>query len=433
MNRLASSPRLRRACGALASSAPAQSLLMALFGAAAAWSAYVHVLAIHGTPLAVPGGFLIALLLLVLGSVMIGARTHGFALLLGWYLVALHPIAPFWNTSFTHGALAHLGWPAEALTATILALPAFLAPRRWPALGLVFALLLDALPWPLGPIGLSSPLLAAGALLPGQGFASLAATLGFFALSAVRGKPSERYARITQILMFQMGVYLTLVTPFPSTPIDAWGMTSHAGEVPRLMLEPFYDYQDGFKKPVLDALSEGAKLVVTPEGVNPHWNEDQAFYWSNVSIAARRHQATVLLGVYRRAPGHPRALQDGLANLGTGAFYPGHMPVPVSMWRPWARSRIGSFEMNVSGTLIPTPYGKAAYLICYEENLLWPLAVQEMHGRPALLLDAANLWFAPGGLGRVQRRSALMQARIWGLPLVRAVNRPVIGSAGSQP
>jgi hypothetical protein len=427
--------RIRATGSALArilSGAAAQCLFMTALGGVAAWASYVHVLSIHWSPLAVPGGFLIGMLLLVMGAVMTGSRTHGFCLLLGWYLVALHPIAPFWNTCFADGALAHLGWPAEGLAAMLLALPAFLAPRRWPALGIPVAMVLDALPWPLGVIGISSPLLGAGALLPGMGFLAITWTLAFFALAAVRGKPFERYARIAQILMFNLGVYLTVATPFPSTPIGAWGMVSHAGEVPRLTLDPFYAYQDQFKGPILAALPEGAHLVLTPEGVDPHWNEDQAFYWSNVALAAQQRHATVLLGVYRREPGHPRTLQDGLTDLATGAFYPGRMPVPVSMWRPWARSTHGSFAMSLSRRLIPTPYGKAAYLICYEENLLWPLALQEMHlqvsARPVLLLDSANLWFARGGLGRVQRRSAHMQARLWGLPLVRAVNHPEMRS-----
>ncbi|HEU0276624.1 MAG TPA: hypothetical protein VFQ95_02200, partial [Rhodanobacteraceae bacterium] len=75
-------------------------------------------------------------------------------------------------------------------------------------------------------------------------------------------------------------------------------------------------------------------------------------------------------------------------------------------------------------SLIPTPFGPAAHLICYEELLPWPLEEQELAGRPKLLVSAADQWFATGWLGRAQARSVELQARMWGLPLLRAVNRP---------
>jgi hypothetical protein len=213
-----------------------------------------------------------------------------------------------------------------------------------------------------------------------------------------------------------------------------WAMQEHLGEVPDAdrNFDSYYAFEKNLRAQVRAALDEGARLIVTPEGMDPHWNVADALEWSNVAALARQKRATVLLGVYRPLPRTgpgPADWQDGLLDLGTGAFHPDRLAQPISMWRPWAASSIGSFPLN-SGRqpAIPTPYGRAAYLLCYEELLVWPLAGQMepwRANRPNILISAANQWFVGGRgswLGRTQARSVRMQALLWNLPLLRAVN-----------
>jgi len=178
--------------------------------------------------------------------------------------------------------------------------------------------------------------------------------------------------------------------------------------------------QDGSKATVKQALEQGAKLVLMPETTNPLWDDGQAFYWQDVTGIAAHASAQVLLGVYTNSLSSPEQV-DGLVDLASGKIYPASIAMPIAMWRPWSTNSF-PLHMRSAGTLIPTAAGPAAHLVCYEELLMWPLATQELHGHPALLLSAANQWFAGGWIARPQSRSVALQARLWGLPLLRAVN-----------
>ena len=354
-------------------------------------------------------GFIVAAVLLAMACRFIASRKEAVAVLLAWYAGSLASIPLIWARFFGDA----WGWVAWAGLALVLSLPAVLAPRKRPALGVVVAVAIVAVP-PLGLVGLGSPILAAGALFPGWGWIAIALTLAFYGLSAWRAKATV----LAQIVMMAWAM-IHLPLPAPKPPADAWAATTYMSGQPPKDLDAAYNRQDRAKTLATAALKQGAKVVVLPEGTDRMWSAGQAFYWRDVTELARREHAQVLVGAYTDRWHHERS--NGLVDLASDRLYPARMSIPIAMWAPW-RAR-GSFPLRMNANQpIPTAHGQAAYLICYEELMLWPLAMQEATGHPALLISAANQWFDTGWMLRPQTRSVRIQARLWGLPLIRAVN-----------
>lgn len=345
---------------------------------------------------------------------LIGPRKEGVLVLLAWYAGSLASLPFIWSGFFGNA----WGWFAYAGLAATLSLPAFLAPRRWPVVGVLVAIALATVP-PLGFFGLGNPLLLAGALFPGAGWAGIALFFVALSLSAVRDGRAGKLAVLGQgaVLAWAM---IHVAVPAPQPPQTAWAATTYFGENPESNLTATFDAQDKAKAMTTDALNAGAKLVLLPEGTDKLWDDGQAFYWNDVAALAREKHAQVLIGAYSTPLGGSERA-DGLVDLTADTLHPARIAVPFGMWVPWRKH--GNFELRLGATRpITSEYGQAAYLVCYEELLPWPLMLQMAGERPALLLSVANQWFGEGWLLRPQARSLTLQARLWGLPVIRAVN-----------
>jgi hypothetical protein len=399
---------------------------LAAIGAGAGWFAFNSTTAILGVS---PSGtqrmlFGLALLAVTLAFGQIRTRLSMTALFFGWFVGASSSMPVIWAAFFAGstvpGVLALLGWAA------LMAAPFALAPRGKPGIGVAVGLLAGAVP-PLGIFGMASPLLTAGAVFPALGFLGLALVYLFLFLASLlplAGAKTQRAGTVGLVIVLLFGAVRAVAYTLPDPPQSSiWALTSYYGPLPRT-LPALFTRQDDLKSMVRQSILDGARLIVLPEGSDPQWDAGQAFYWSDVAALARRDHATVLLGAYINDDVMPQRNRDGLVDIATGKFYPAQIPMPIGMWHPW---RLGSFPMRGATPGVPTVYGPALESICYEDLLLWPMAWQRallaLHGqRPALIVSAANQWFAEQGASVAQTRSIHMQARIWGLPLMRAVN-----------
>ena len=400
-----------------------RKVALPLCGAAGGWMAFDDTKLIHHGQLQnVAQGFLIGAMLLALAWRGVERPRQAFGVMLGWYLGACAALPGIWMHFF--GGQSWAGVAVWLLLAALLSATyalSLLAPHG-ARFGIVIGIILTALP-PLGWIGLASPIFIAGAMFPGLGLLGIALLFTFFLLSGLRNRVGDTLA----IGMVMWGA-LHAALPSPKAPADSWGMLTFDGAYPpKATFRDIFPRQDQIKAQVLDALRAGAKLIVIPEGSDPAWDDGQAFYWKDVAGAARRHNAQVLLGVYT-AGFPPDRSQDGLVDLASGALYPASIPMPIGMWKPWSRDR---WERNFPPAfsrveILPTRYGPAAYSICYENLIPWPLVRAMLSSQhPRLLIAADNQWFAAGSLSRPQMRSLQMQAAIWGIPLIRAINWPV--------
>lgn len=393
--------------------------------AAAGWLAFNDTQLIHHDgPGDASRGFVLAALVLALLWRGVNRRWQGPVLMAGWYAGSTAAIPFIWREFF--GAPAWPGWVVWLALCLVLAAPYALAPRRWPRLGLLIGSVLTVVP-PLGLIGMASPLLAAGNLFPGWGWMALGLGLLFFFLSGLLKKSAD----VLALLMAVWGI-AHVGQPAPAVPDGAWGMVRFDGPYPTDLIQGFAR-QDALKAEVRQALRDGARLIVLPEGANPQWDAGAIAYWQDIATLARQKNAQVLIGVYTDGLVKNDKI-DGLYDLTTGRTYPAAVTMPIAMWKPWV-GRQDVFKENFPlrlnhANVLPTPYGRAAYSICYENTLLWPTLVAAWH-QPSLLIGAANQWFAVNWLGVAQHRSLRMQARLFGWPLIAAVNGPDPDARGS--
>ena len=360
--------------------------------------------------------FLAGAFLLAIAWRMVASRRQAGLVMLAWYLGAAASMPSEWVSFFGGGHLG--GFVVWGAWAALMALPYTIFPRRLPAVGLVSGLALTAIP-PLGFIGLGSPLIASGALFAGLGWAGLICTFAFYALATVPG-------RWPVVLLTAVILTATVrnVEPPPTPPATSWAMTTFDGTYPHDLMSQF-QRQDALKTRVEQDIRQGAKLIILPEGAIDNWTDGNSVYWSDVSALAKAHHAQVLVGVYRSTDDSMRNAADGLLDLTTGVLYPATISIPFGMWHPWRSSADDpNFPIQFGALLktIPTRFGPAAYSICYEELLLWPLAAKMATDHPKLIISAANQWFTTPDTARAQTRSIAMQARLWGLPVLRAVN-----------
>ena len=117
----------------------------------------------------------------------------------------------------------------------------------------------------------------------------------------------------------------------------------------------------------------------------------------------RHHNSVVIVGEHPRPAVHQR------------------IPVPGGMWNPLRPQ--GSFAPNLFGPgTVEVGGERAAILICYEQLLTWPILRSALE-RPTLLIAISNeAWTAATIVPSVQHTCVRAWARLFGLPVISAIN-----------
>jgi len=350
-------------------------------------------------------------------------RLAAFLVWLGYYLAGARDVPAIFAIYFPE---SWPGWGAAIwlIHAAILAVPwAILwrdnaTPRR-ATLGAVAALLVSTLP-PLGILGWLSPLLLAGEAFPGTGWIGFALTLTFLAFLAGGARTKQKWRTLALLSVTAASTSLAANswhTP-PKTP-DGWASIETAmGAYPKDKAAAYQRHQ-ALIEAVEAKLKAGAKVIVLPEEIAGLWRAGSQSWWRDTERMAREMNATLVIGADLPADGDRYI--NGAALLGTTiAILPGRVPMPIGVWRP---------GQDVSG--VPDFLGRGtthlhgvpvATSICYEDFLLYPLLLSSLD-KPQTIISLANNWFATDLAAIwIQRRSIENQARLFGVPLVRAVN-----------
>ena len=171
-----------------------------------------------------------------------------------------------------------------------------------------------------------------------------------------------------------------------------------------------------------DSLQAG-EVAVLPETVLPAADPRLLFASLLIEDAVEKLRdkgAVILVGTEIPLPGGKRR-QNVLLPLGdaSGPLVQ-RVPVPIGMWRPWSSE---SFTADLAGSGIGMVAGKQiAYSICYEQGLVYPILRSMVH-RPALLVGAANDWWARStSIPAIQAQALNAWGRLFGVPVIRATN-----------
>jgi apolipoprotein N-acyltransferase len=315
----------------------------------------------------------------------------------GYFLAASIPIIEVWKTfSPDQPAQGVLIW---AIASAILTLPWALfwnANRSQQIWRIPAALAISILP-PIGLIGWASPLAATGVLLPGTGFAGLAAT----SLAPVYPKLAA-----TAILIANLTFH---------SPTDPSGIAAiNTIEVPER-----YVKEESARTAIHSAKAE---ILILPEGAVHRWTEATEAFWAPTIQRLHQEQRTALIGAGIHIPGSTE-FKNTAITIGEWQTKPfeQRIPIPLGMWKPFGPA--DGVQLNLTGpsTLQVGPH-RLAILICYEQLLVWPI-LQSALEKPTLMVGISNAtWTKQTKIPAAQEACLEAWSRLFGIPYLSAVN-----------
>lgn len=354
--------------------------------------------------------------------------------MLGYYLAGARDV-PAISAEFFPDAPAVLGWGLWVAHALLLTLPWLLLwPRPGkPLFGVLasFLAILTVLTFPpFGIFSWLSPLLVAGELFPGTGWLGLAGGIALLSVGVVLprigrdGINSKRSFWLccgTAGLLLVTSAVTNMVANRPEPPAGWVSVDTALGRYPDAQW-PGYQRQQALIEIALRELNAGAKVLLLPEEIAGNWRPAVAYWWAPVAELAANKGAVVLIGAdIAEGAGY----RDSVIVLGQGRDMPAignRVPMPVSLWRPWSEKSAAADPFAAGVHRIAGQW--VALSVCYEDFLVWPmLRSMASSPAPAVIISMANNWFATdrAAVG-IQRRSITSWGRLFGIPVIRAVN-----------
>ena len=302
------------------------------------------------------------------------------------------------------------------LPALLLSIPFALAPIM-PRTGVMVALVLMILP-PLGIIGLPSPLIVAGAILPGAGFIGLALTLVLFQLLYSLSVPKPVGA-VLMLALVGISLHGAAGSAAPQSGLRFVGVDTRLNDYLGADRNYAADYHSQSR--ILESLKDmqaAAPIPLFPEAMGGRLTDTAQSRLRSFAAATNREfisggEEFTDSGQYNNVLAHVSA---GNINI----LYRQRMPAPWFMWRGGME---GFFRAGLTrpGTFLFNGINVGA-LICYEIAL--PLLIFQTHWqKPDVVLVASNLWW-----GRETRLPDLVRlhvaawSKLFGVPYILAMN-----------
>lgn len=263
---------------------------------------------------------------------------------------------------------------------------------------------------PFGIVGWASPITAAGVLLPSWGWAGLAATAAGLSAMTTRAWPLAG-AAIGVALALSAFTWTEPEPPEGWVGIDTTFDNQVAGE--------HADYAQHMTTIALvrRTVENGASTVVLPESALGIWTLTTERLW--VRNLADLDVVVAGGAIVINESGYDNVMIE-LTGEGASILYTERMPVPVSMWRPFALGGasaqfFGNPTRRLAGTSI-------APLICYEQLIVWPIIQSMLLGPDVIVATGNGWWTGDTNIVAIQKASARAWASLFGLSLVIAFN-----------
>jgi len=350
------------------------------------------------------------------------SRLHSYATLFCYYIGASWPLIPGARTFFGARGSIIEGILICLIASALLAIPAalvFTKKRTVRPFAITAMFLLTALP-PLGIIGWASPFLSAGVLFPGTAWCGLILTLAIIPMLA-------RSPLTTAALAATLALAANASFKPPAPPPSWQAINTEFGGAGQG--DPDFLAEFRAHSQIQETLRKSsARLLLFPEHIVTQWNEaTEAFWHESLEGLAGRHKTLIIgAGLPRSgAPCFPGGNRYYNALIVKGqdsqAIYYQRIPVPIAMWKPLRDDGV-PLSLFGPGTIL-VQNQRAAVLICYEELLVWPFLTSAFE-HPTILITAANDYWAKGTpIPKIQSASASSLARLFGLPMLSAVNQ----------
>jgi apolipoprotein N-acyltransferase len=270
---------------------------------------------------------------------------------------------------------------------------------------------------PLSLIGILNPLMAAGTIFKGCGFAGIFTALAMYSLCAV-----SRDA--VKISFCAIALFLLAPDSWHNPPAPE-GIAAADTSFGRLGSGSFSfsrDYEranmvfSGLKKRGEEF--RDAQIIVLPETIAGRMNKTGLELWRD-GMRKVLPSKTVIFGGELPADGG-RKYDNAALMLHDGEITVSRqrIPVPYSMYQgPFAGT--GARLHITDGGILPLPDGRrAAVIICYEAFLTWPV-LASMARRPDMIICISNLWWCRDtSLPDSQESAVSLWALTFGVPVL---------------
>jgi hypothetical protein len=245
-------------------------------------------------------------------------------------------------------------------------------------------------------------------------------TLAILALMAGAARSTQKWKVLTLVSMVAISISLAANLWYIPSKIPAgWtGIDTTMGAYPKDRSAAYQRHQV-LMEAVEAKLKAGAKVIVLPEEIAGLWRDGSQFWWRGTEQMAREMGATIIAGADLPADGERFFNGAVLMGATTGTAHD-RVPMPIGLWRPGqdvsgVPDLFGRGSLGIHGVRVATSF-------CYEDFLVYPLLLSSLD-RPQTIISLANNWYATDLAALwIQRRSIENQARLFGLPVVRAVN-----------
>ena len=354
-------------------------------------------------------------------------RKHAASYIFGYYLAAARGIPAGSTVFFSYPNMLY-GFLMLLTSSTILTLVwyLFFLPQNNRAFIPLFTRLLLVFIFitipPVGIIGWASPLLSVGFLLPGTGFYGIflfLAAVAVISIEHIRAENKRTSASIlTAYILFAFFFAPdTRMKPADWQAIDTHFGRSASGSAVSRSLKPFYIILPEIEK-------SSAQYILLPETFFFFWSPEVKGEIQPILDRLHKRAQTIVVGaaIYDER----REKYDNCLIFLSGKdekIYRQRIPVPLSMWRPFAVDGANAYPWGKGTLRIEST--ESVCLLCYEQFLAWPM-LRSMSGypRPEVLIAAANQWWCGNTcIPNIQRGSAASWAMLFNIPIITATNK----------
>lgn len=258
---------------------------------------------------------------------------------------------------------------------------------------------------PFGVFGWTNPLITAGVILPGTGFAGLIITSFIVAVLAWMPRVYIGVGFIVAALFFVPESQIQVAAGWDGINTNERFETGNADH-----LKTFIRQQNQVNQV---RTSEGKK-VLFPESAAGLWTDATEKLWKDNPPAKPVFIGAEVLAVQ----GFDNAL-IAITPEGSEVLYRQRMPVPISMYQPWGEDGTNAYWF--ADPVVEIAGEKVGVLICYESLLVWPVVHSAMSAD--YLVSIGNFWWAKDtSIPAIQNASMKAWAALFNLPLVTALN-----------
>jgi len=301
--------------------------------------------------------------------------------------------------------------PGEKRTATVVAVRT------------VAALVIGLLP-PIAIIGWMSPLLSAATLFPGLGLTSFLLGGALLAImTCLIAARNFRALAVSAAVVTGLAIFSTSIKA-PAAPKSWKAINLAAGPFPHSTIEIF-ERNKVLMRQSMEAMERGAKVIVFPEQIAGWWGDlsTKSMLEATLKSQPNSDDVTIIFGAEVHLPdslGSTNSLifmsNDGLGKLDS------RQSVPIALWRPW--SEISNPADWTRTNVVPVGDVKALFSFCYEDFIPILHILSFIADDPKVIVSVSNAWWVRGtDEVEIQEQHIAAIAKIFGVPLLRAVNR----------